>query len=121
MTEAAAPVRIGVMDIDTDTCSHAQSWLWWGGAAFCQFVAAVLVVSVYASPDFATDFENGTQIADAGLPATASAVLSIVGILGALVTIFRPAVSVPAAAAGALLLIAGCATGLAVLPLLGHY
>ncbi len=109
------------MDMDVGTRSAAAAWAWCGGAAFCQFVAAALVGSVYASPDFATDFENGTRIADAGPTATVSAVLSIVGVLCALVTLFHPKVSASAAAVGALLLTAGGVTGLAVLPLLGHY
>ena len=121
MSADAAADRIGVMVIDIDTRSDTTAWVWCGAAAFCQFVAAALVVSVYASPDFATDFENGTQIAGAGPAATASAALSIVGILCALVTIFRPRVTALAAAAGSLLLMAGCVTGLSVVPLLGHY
>ena len=109
------------MDIDINTRSAAAAWVWCGAAAFCQFVAAALVVSVYASADFATDFENGTRIADAGAPATASAVLLIIAIFCALVCIFRPAVSRLAATVASLLLMGGCYTGLTALPLLGHY
>lgn len=109
------------MDIDINTRSAAAAWVWCGGAAFCQFVAAALVVSVYASADFATDFENGTRTAGAGTSATASTVLLIIGIFCALVSIFHPAASRPAATVGSLLLMGGCYTGLAALPLLGHY
>ncbi|BBY84570.1 Uncharacterised protein [Mycolicibacterium tokaiense] len=109
------------MDIDLNTRSAAAAWVWCGGAAFCQFVAAALVVSVYASADFATDFENGTRTAGAGTSATASTVLLIIGIFCALVSIFHPAGSRPAATVGSLLLMGGCYTGLAALPLLGHY
>ncbi|AQA04064.1 hypothetical protein BVC93_18350 [Mycobacterium sp. MS1601] len=109
------------MVIDSEAPPSSASWGWCAAAALCQFWAAVLAVSVWATPDFATDFENGTRIANAGSSATLSAVLSIVGIFCALAAIFRPRASALAAGAGAVLLLTGCATGLSALPLIGHY
>ncbi|MET0896953.1 MAG: hypothetical protein ABWY45_03465 [Mycobacterium sp.] len=95
--------------------------MWCGVAAVSQVAAGLLALSVWTSAEFATDFENGTHTAGAGLPALMATVLAIVGIFCALAAIFRPEAGPIACGMGTLLLLGGCATGLLLLPLMGHY